>query len=241
MVRPAPPRDPWHNAPVGELSEQLLPRWFVILAVVSVPVAIAVFVVAFVMMGSGGDLPVAQRRPPPAAGLTHDVGEYAVGDSEPVAWPAEDCPLLEGVRIAGHDADLATLSGGLDALCGADLDPATAERVRAFAAAGGVVRFGVFEATGVDSAADLGGRQILVNAKFTQSNPAWIAPLLAHDTTLLDLGPDRAEAALAAREAEAAVCAELPGGGLRSRACQDAAALLAAADPIADLRAAGYR
>lgn len=241
MVRPAPARDPWRNAPVGELSEQLLPRWFVVLAVVSVPVAIAVFVAAFVMMGSADDVPVAERRPPPAAGLTHDVGEFVVGDTAPIAWDAAQCPLLAGVRIAGHGADLAALSGGLEALCAADLDRASTQRVRAFADAGGVVRFAVFEATGVDSAADLDGRRILVNGKFAQGTPAWIAPLVVHDVTLVDLGPQRAEAALAARQAEAAVCAQLFGDGLASRACDDAAALVAADDPVADLQAAGYR
>lgn len=241
MVRPAPPSDPWRNAPVGELSEQLLPRWFVITAVISVPVAIVVFVAALVVMGSAEETPLAERRPPPAAGLTHDVGEYAVGDTEPVTWTADGCPLLDGVRIAGHDADLEALSGGLDALCATDLGPATAERVRAFAAAGGVVRFAVFEATGVDSAADLDGERILVNGKFAHSTPAWIAPLIVHDVTLLDLGPGEAEAALAARQAEAAVCGYLFADGPRSRACDDAAALVDADDPLADLRAAGYR
>lgn len=241
MIRPAPPRDPWAKAPVGELSEQLLPRWFVLLAVASVPVAIAVFVAAFVTMRSTGDVDAAERRPPPAAGLTHAVGEFAVGVTEPVAYAAEDCPVLDGVRIAGADADLQVLTAGLDALCATDLDAATAERLSAFAGAGGVVRFAVFEATGVDSAADLDGERILVNAKFTQTTPAWIAPLVAHDVTVLDLGPGDAEAALAARRVEAAVCTELFADALPSRGCQDAAELLAADDPIADLRAAGYR
>lgn len=242
MIRPAPPTDPWRNAPVGELSEQLLPRWFVVLAVASVPVAIAVLVAAFVMMGSD-DVPVAERRPPPAAGLTHEVGELAVGDAEPVTWDAGECPVLAGVRIAGHSADLAALSAGLEALCAADLDTATAERVRAFADAGGVVRFAVFEATGVDSTADLDGRRILVNGKFAQSPPAWIAPLVVHDATLLDLDPREAEAALAARQAEAAVCRQLfdDDGRLPSRACDDAAALTGGDDPLAALQAAGYR
>ncbi|HVM00253.1 MAG TPA: hypothetical protein VM324_13255 [Egibacteraceae bacterium] len=241
MVRPAPPRDPWQNAPVGELQEQLLPRWFVVLALLSVPVAIAVFVAAFAMMRSADEVPVAERRPPPAGGLTHAVGEFAVGDAAPVHYDAGGCAMLEGIRIAGEQADLAVLSAGLDALCGADLEPATAERVRAFAAAGGVVRFAVFEATGVDSAAALDGPRILVNAKFTQTNPGWIAPLVAHDATLLALEPGRAEAAVVARRAEQEVCTALFTDLLPSRACDDADALLAVDDPVAALRAAGYR
>lgn len=240
MIRPAPPRDPWKNAPVGELQEQLLPRWFVILALVSVPVAIVTLVAAFATFGSG-DVPVAERRPPPAAGLTSAVGEIAVGDSDAVPYAAEDCPLVDGIRIAGEDADRAALSAGLDALCAADLDPTTAERIAAFAEDGGVVRFAVFEATGVDSTADLDGERILVNAKFSQTTPAWIAPLIAHDATLLALKPGEAESALTARRAEAAVCRSLFADALPSRACDDAAALVAAPDPIADLQEAGYR
>lgn len=239
MVRPAPPSDPWRNAPVGELQEQLLPRWFVLLAVVMVPLAIVAFLAAFLVFGSD-EVPVAERRPPPAAGLTHAVGEFAVGDSDPVAHDP-GCPLLDGVRIAGAEADLAVLAQGLDALCDADLAGATAERVAAFTAGGGVVRFAVFEATGVDSTADLDGERILLNAKFTQTQPAWIAPLVAHDVTLLDLGPGEAEAALAARAVEDAVCRELFTVVRPSRACDDAAELLAADDPLADLQAAGYR
>lgn len=240
VLRPAPPRDPWHNAPVGELQEQLLPRWFVILALVSVPVAIAALVAAFATFGSG-NVPVAERRPPPAAGLTSAVGELAVGDADPVTYTPEDCALVDGMRIAGEEADRAALSAGLDALCAAELDPATAERVGAFADAGGVVRFAVFEATGVDSTADLDGGRILINAKFSQTTPAWIAPLIAHDATLLALEPGEAESALAARRAEAAVCASLFADALASRACDDAAALVTAPDPLADLRDAGYR
>lgn len=239
MVRPAPPRDPWHDAPVGELGEQLLPRWFIVLAVVMVPVAIAA-VVAAVLVFDAAEVPVSERRPPPAGGLTHAVGELAVGASDPVAYDPR-CALLAGMRIAGEERDRAVLSAGLDALCDADLDDATAERVAAFAEDGGVVRFAVFEATGVDSSADLDGRRVLVNAKFSQMVPAWIAPLVAHDVTLLDLGPQRAEAALQARRVEHAVCTDLFAEVRPSRACEDAAGLLALDDPLAALRAAGYR
>ncbi|MDP8977393.1 MAG: hypothetical protein M3N17_02225, partial [Actinomycetota bacterium] len=84
-MTPAPPRrshprDPWRRAPVGELQEQLLPRWFVLTALVMVPVAAALAVAALV--SSGPDrLPVAARRPPPSDGLTSDVGRLRTGDS----------------------------------------------------------------------------------------------------------------------------------------------------------------
>lgn len=239
MVREAPPRDPWQDAPVGELGDQLLPRWFVILAVVMAPVAIAALVAAFLVYDAP-DVPVAERRPPPAAGLTHAVGELAVGPSAPVPHDP-GCELLEGVRIAGEERDRAMLSAGLDALCAADLDEVTAGRIAAFAQDGGVVRFAVFEATGVDSAADVDGGRILVNAKFSQTMAAWIAPLVAHDVTLVELGAQDAAAALQARRVEHAVCADLFADVRPSRACDDAAKLLALDDPLAALQAAGYR
>lgn len=239
MVRHAPPRDPWQDAPVGELGEQLLPRWFVILVVVAVPVAVAALVAAFVVYDAA-EVPVAERRPPPGDGLTHSVGELAVGTSAPVAHDP-GCELVEGMRIAGEERDRTVLSAGLDALCHADLDEATAERVAAFAEDGGVVRFAVFEATGVDSAAEVDGERILVNARFSQTYPGWIAPLVAHDVTLRELGPARAEAALRARRVEHAACTALFSDTRPSRGCDDAAELLALDDPLAALRAAGYR
>ncbi|MDQ3709712.1 MAG: hypothetical protein M3387_10505, partial [Actinomycetota bacterium] len=117
-------------------------------------------------------------------------------------------------------------------------------RLSAFAAAGGVVRFAQFEATGVDSTArlDTDPPVILVNARLTRTDPLWIAPLVAHDTTFFQ-GPDpgTAEAALAARQVEDLVCDRLLAGRRESRGCTDAEALLAMPDPLAALRAAGYR
>lgn len=243
MVRPAPPRDPWRNAPVGELQEQLLPRWFVILVLVTVPVAIAAVVAAFVVY-DGGQVPVAERRPPPDEQHTHAVGDMAVGPSQPQPYdPA--CPQLDGLRIAGEDADLAVLSTGLDALCVAELDDATRERLAAFAVAGGVVRFAVFETTGVDSTADLDGERVLLNAKFSHARPEWIAPLVAHDVTLLAMDPARTKSALQARRVEHALCTELFTDVFAdvpaSRGCADAEALLALDEPLEALQAAGYR
>ncbi|PSO52543.1 MAG: hypothetical protein BRC31_04570 [Actinobacteria bacterium QS_5_72_10] len=59
-------RDPYAESPVDELSEPVLPRWFVLLAVVTVPAAIAVFALAFPVLGGDDAVPPAQRRPPPA-------------------------------------------------------------------------------------------------------------------------------------------------------------------------------
>lgn len=236
-------RDPWRRTRVGELGDQLLPRWFVVLALVSVPLAVAAAVGAFAVFGPR-EVPVAERRPPPPASgdLTSDVGRFAVGASEPQAY-AEACPRLRGVQIAGTDADRQALRLGLAGLCNTTLPDEVDDRLRRFAAAGGVVRFAQFEATGVDSTARLGADPpvILVNARLQRTDPLWIAPAVAHDVTFLDADPATATGALVARRVEDLVCDRLLEGRRASRGCDDAEALLALPDPLAALRDAGFR
>jgi hypothetical protein len=242
--QPVPPRDPWAKVPVGELEEPLLPRWFVLLALLLVPVALAVFVVAFFAFTPDPDeLPPAARRPPPEGPFTHEIGRLEVGPNPPVAYAAP-CPELEGVQIAGTDVDQAALRRALAATCTALDDAAVAAAVEAFAGAGGVVRFAAFEATGVDSVVDRAADppRILVNARFAQAGrPRWISPLIVHDAVMLAGDPATAATALAAREAEAQTCDRVLGGEDRSRGCDDAAAIVALDDPLAALRQAGYR
>ncbi|MDP9405233.1 MAG: hypothetical protein M3O86_01310 [Actinomycetota bacterium] len=234
-------RDPWRRTRVGELQDQLLPRWFVLTAVASVPLAVAALVAAFVVFGPK-EVPVAARRPPPAGDLTNGVGRFNVGTSAPQPYP-EACPTLAGIRISGTAADQAALRTGLAGLCNTTLPEPVAARLSRFAAAGGVVRFAQFEATGVDSTARLGADPpvVLVNARLQRTDPLWIAPLVAHDTTYLDADPATAPGALAARQVEDLVCDRLLQGRRESRGCDDAEALLALPDPLAALREAGYR
>jgi hypothetical protein len=233
--------DPWRKAPVGELQEQLLPRWFVLLAVASVPVAIVVFVVAF-FAGGTQEVPAAERRPPPTERLTHDVGEIALGEAPPDAWQAQ-CPALEGIRVAGLASDLEALDAGLRAVCEADLDGPDEAAVAALAGRGAVVRFAAFELTGVDSTVERSTEPpiVLLNGRFTATDPTWIAPLIVHDAVLLAGDPAAAETALAAREAEHRVCQRLFADERPSRGCDDAAAVVALPDPLGALRDAGYR
>ena len=241
MPPPTNPRDPWRKAPVGELQEQLLPRWFVVLCVALVPVALLAGIAAFVVF-DGDPVPVEERRRPPAGDLTNDVGEYAVGKSEPVAY-AEACPLIEGVHIAGSEADQQALRLGLAGLCNVTLPQAIADRLSRFAGEGGVVRFAQFQSTGADSTAllDADPPQILLNAKLQRSDPLWIAPVVVHDTTFVVADPATAEGALEARRAEDLVCDRILGGRRESRGCDDAEELLGLPDPLTALRSAGYR
>lgn len=252
MLRPPPKLDPWRRAPVGELHDPLLPRWFVLTALVTAALAIAAFAGAFLVFRPR-HVPVAERRPPPGGQFTNAVGAWEVGPADPVAY-GEACPRLRGIRIAGGAADQAGLRRGLAALCNTRVDQPTEAALRWFAGHRGTVRFAAFEATGVDSTAsrstvqgpsghtDLEAPLILINARFARSDPWWIAPLVAHDAVLLhqDRTDGTAEWALAARRAEAEVCRELLAGRRPSRGCQDAETLLGLPDSLGALRAAGY-
>lgn len=233
--------DPWKDAPTEELQDQVLPRWFVLLGITTVLIALVTVVAAFTVFGRS-DVPVAQRRPPPPAqpaGRTHDVGEVQIGTAEPEVYDGA-CALLDGVRVAGTDRDTESLRRGLAGVCNlateTDVTDVTGG-LRSFAASGGVVRFATFEATGVDSTVDLGVPQILINARFSRSDPLQIAPLIAHDVIAMT-APGDAGTELSARISEADVCArlftDLP------RSCTDAANLVALPDPMTALLGAGY-
>lgn len=240
---PRHPRPVYEGARVEELEEPLLPRWFVLLALAAIPVALGVAVWAFVVFGPE-DVPVAERRPPPSPeGLTTDVGGYNVGESQ--ARPlASTCQLAQGIQAAGSETDRARISLAADALCDVTLPADVARRLVAFGQAGGEVRFAQFQSTGIDSTLDFSADppRLLLNARFARedTDPLWIAPLLVHDTTYLDLDPNQAASALAAREAEADVCADLFSTDRPSRACEDAQALLDLLDPVRALQAAGF-
>jgi hypothetical protein len=213
----------------------------VLLGLLLVPVAVAATIAAFAVFAPA-EILVAERRPPPAEGLTNAVGEYAVGDSQPQPY-ADACPRLAGVQIAGTAQDQRALRLGLAALCNTSLPDAIGDDLARFAEAGGVVRFAVFELTGVDSTAEIDAAppRILLNAKLQRTDPLWIAPLVAHDATVLGGDPATAETALEARRVEALVCERVLGGRRPSRGCDDARAVLDLLDPLTALRDAGFR
>lgn len=237
------PRDPWRRTRVGEQGDPLLPRWFAILAVLIVPAGLAVGVWAFLSAGRG-EVPVAERRPAHMGDLTTAVGELAAGDAAPQPLDA-DCPVVEGIRIAGEERDLSALRDGLARLCAVALPGEVVTPLRRFGSLSGVVRFAVFERTAVDTTARhvMGiGRPpvVFLNAKYSRTDAEWLAPLVVYESVMLAGDANRAETVLRAREAELTVCRTL---GLEDATpgCRDAAALLALPDPAAALGAAGYR
>ena len=250
---PRPVKSPYEGARVEALEEPLLPRWFVLLMVVAVPVAIGVALWALLSFGST-DLAVEARRPPPSpdSSLTTPVGQFAVGELEPVAIDPS-CPVLSGIHAAGTALDRQRIEFAIDALCEIRLPEDVGRRLQAFGQAGGVVRFAQFEATGIDSTLDPSGDVpvVLINARLAResTDPLWIAPLVVHDTTYLELEPGSVEGALDARRGEAEICARLfdPASSDAafpesdpSRACDDAQALLALPDPAAALQEQGF-
>lgn len=238
-------RSVYDGARVEELEEPLLPRWFVLLAVGLIPVALGVAVWAFVVFGPE-PVAVADRRPPPGevGMLTTGVGQYNIGSSEALTLPLTDCPLFRGIRAGGSTLDQQLIDTALSAYCEQRIPEAVARRMRAFAADRGVIRFAQFQATGVDSTLDLGEDPplILINARFAaeDTDPLWIAPLVVHDVTYLEEGLGTADAELQARELEVDACDKLFVDSRPSRACEDGQAVLDLLDPIRALEAAGY-
>ena len=245
MVRTARTRegaDPWARAPTDELQDQVLPRWFVLLAVVLVPVAAVVAVLAFLVTGTD-EVALGARRPPPAGGLTSAVGALEAVEA-PTAPLRAPCPLLRGVRVAGPEEDRSQLRAALGVLCDVDVTSPTRAALQDFAGQEGVVAFAAFRDSGVASTARIASGEpltVYVNRRFRETDPRAIAPLLVHDAVVRAGTPGSVDTALDARRAELAVCDQLRGRGLEaSRSCTDATALLDLDDPGAELRAAGY-
>lgn len=238
-------RDPYEGLPVdAEYGEPILPRWFVLALLGLVVAALVVGAIAFVGFGTGlvgGDeVPLAERRPPPEGGFATGVGEVAV-EAGPASPVTDACPEAAGVPVGGTDEERGRLAEALEAACAAAPDA-----LDTLADAGAEVRFAGFERTGVDAATDVTSDPpwVLVNGRYTAQDAALIVPLLAHEAALIDAavrGDDvgSVEVAVEARERQHAACGEALDAP--SRACEDAAALLAADDAAEQLREAGFR
>lgn len=237
-------RDPYAESPVDELSEPVLPRWFVLLAVVTVPAAIAVFALAFPVLGGDDAVPPAERRPPPADGeLTHDVGQVRVGSGEP--QPADvECDAARGLRVAGREPQRQRLHTALAALCELGAPGGVAPAIATLAEAEAVIRFAGFSRSGVPSTVDLGGQApvVLINVGFTRAQrPRWITPLIVHDAVTVAGRAGTIDTELAARRAELAACEALFDPEGLSANCRTARQLLAGEDPKGALADAGYQ
>ena len=240
---------------VAAIKARPWPRlpWWLWLAVAVTTVAMVV--VAVGIFGSVPDqLPVAARRSPPAANLSHGVGEFRV----PILLPADrdrlvrrqaGCPRLDQVTLVGTAGEVALLDAAATKLC-ALRSTAPIERARSgLQDARAVVAFAEFELTINESTTVFGAGppQVLVHSKFQQGEAAAdrVAVVLAHEGAhVADARPPDAVAELAARTTELEACDQLfTGGAQPNRGCADAAALLAPDDATAirRLKEAGYR
>jgi hypothetical protein len=212
-----------------------LPWWLWAAVVVGV---IGLVLAALGLLGQGSpDLPrLGERRTPPAAGLTHDLGRWQAAALEPNApgrsserfvRAAATCPRLAGLALAGTQEQVALLRLATDQVCALRSVGGIDQARTALREAGAVVTFATFERSGNESAALIApppGRQlalgsarvaVLINPKFVLGNPAEasrrIAVLLVHEGAHLAGGngaPDAA-AELNARKAEVAACDRL--------------------------------
>jgi hypothetical protein len=213
-------------------------------------------------------LPLAARRSPPVAGLTHGVGQWRAPALEAATagravTGTVECPRLAGLRLAGTADDVALLRLAADQVCALRSEGGIDQARAALQQAGAVVAFAGFSASGNESTALLDpqpglalGRSkvaVLVNGKFAGGRPERVAALLVHEGAHLAQRPAGAPAwlpsaaeELAARRTELAACGRLfasPNAVEANRGCQDASGLLAMGESaaLAALRTAGYR
>jgi hypothetical protein len=243
---PLPPlRD--DGLPTLATGEPVLARWFVIVMLLLVPVALAVMVVAWQATDREPSSTV-ERRPVGGPSITIDRGDAQFPEATRTQ-PGPDC--AEGATLVGDDSARAAARRALGATCQLvrDLDlPATAAGLEAWLATDALMRVGVFERSGVDASARLeDGRIVLeLNARFLFEDATRAAPALVHQLVLIGQrdwpgATITADAELTAAREQLLACARLilPAGP--PRACLDAQELLELDDPRAALIAAGFR
>lgn len=233
-------------------GEPVLARWFVILMLLLSLVAVGMTVVALTRRAAppAEVFPAAERRNPGTAEVTHERGDPQVAEDDTVEQTVTCAP---DVRLVGDEGGRVTLRRAFGVLCAQlDADDGSLAQVAAGLAAlddaAGIARVSLAAATGVDSSARIedGTPVIELAPKFQFDNARLAAPFLAHE--LFHLGsetwpgaPVDAAHELAAMRVQDEVCRALRvPADQRPRGCQDAAELLAADDPLAALRDAGY-
>jgi hypothetical protein len=243
---PLPPlRD--DGLPTLPTGEPVLARWFVLVMLLLVPVAIAVSVFAWRAADRDPPPPI-ERRVVGTATVTHDRGD-AVFPATEAAAPGPSC--AEGVRLTGDASAISAGRRALSATCqliaGGGL-PLAEEGLAAWLAADPSVRVGTFEASGVDASARVedGAIVLELNARYLFEDATRAAPVVVAELALIGQ-PDWPGAVVSAQAEAAALAEQLDACGRLSlpdgvpRPCRDAASLLASDDLVADLVAVGFR
>lgn len=234
-------------------GEPLLQRWFVIPMLVLVVAGLGVTVWMFSTLLAKDEIPVAERRPPGTAEVTHDRGQAVLNDTQETE-PGPGC--AERVEMFGDPGGRGTVRAALEATCGllgTGEFPEAERGLEVWQEAGAQIRVAVFELTGVEAStrvetiADSDAQQIVMelNPRF-QFEPGFrAAPMVIHE--LVHLGASwpgeavDADAELAAMQAQHRACETLNFDIEPPRGCLDAALLVDAPDAIEQLVDAGYR
>lgn len=244
-----PPLGPLRDdgLPTLPTGEPVLARWFVIVMLLLVPVAIAVSVLAW---------RATDREPPPAierrvvgtATITHDRGDALFPETDD-AEPGPSC--AETVTLTGDSSAISAARRALSATCQllatADL-PLARAGLEVWLANDPSIRVGTFERSGVDISARVEDGAIVVelNARYLFEDATRAAPVVVQQLGVI--GSAGWPGAVVSAQAEAAALAEqhlacgrlsLPDGV--PRPCRDAAELVASDDLVADLIRVGFR
>jgi hypothetical protein len=249
---PGPPADAHgplrtDGLPTLPTGEPVLQRWFVLLALVMVPVAIAVTVWAFLSVDRD-ELTAAERRPAGGPTVTIARGDAMLAQTQD-AQPGPGC--AQAIRIVGDPGSQTAAASALAGVCEL-IDrgdfPEVREGLVAWIAGGGQLRVATFELAGVESSARLEDDRLIVelNARFQFEAAIRGAPALAHQLVLLTDpawpgAPVGVTTELAGAEVQRRACEVLTLGDPAPRGCRDAVELLEADDPVGDLLAVGYR
>ena len=247
-VSPGGVGDGLPSAPDGE---PLLHRWFVIAMILLSVVAAVLSVVVLTSRTAPPEeaLPPAARRNPGTPTVTHDRGQIVLSETQEEETGVACAPE---VRLVGDAGGRATAARALRTLCaqlaqnprGLEL---AAEGLAILDAEGGIIRIALGAATGVDSSARVEDGTLVVELapKFQFDDATEAAPFLAHELAHVagerwpGAAPDAPDE-LAALRVQAISCERLLLGEDAPRGCGDAAAVLEAADPLRELREAGY-
>jgi hypothetical protein len=243
------PPMPDGGLPTAPDGTPLLQRWFLLIMIPLVLAGLVVIGFALASAFRPVEFSPAERRPPGGPTETHDTAGRVSGESTDTE-PASGC--AEGVAVQGDPgaraAGLRALSAACQLLASGDF-PLASAGLDAWVAQGSgnaVLRFVVFQRTGLDSTILHEGDQLILELgnKFIFDDATEAAPTLIHE--LAHLGQDwpttqpTAEDELAAMEAQDLACARIAVRQDPPRTCLDSDEFFELDDPVSSLRDAGW-
>lgn len=233
----------------GPRLVEAMPRLLLILFVVLGVVALVGSITLLLRPPDRGEVPLGERRAPPAPPFSHDPVEVFAAPTPP-AIPATEarCEEVAGVRAIGGASFVRRMERLLQRACevaGPGVPQVLAESVAGLR--GTELRIAEFTRSGLETTADRAEGVIYVNLKFTRRDTPLedLLPPLLHDAWhLLRPGSEiTASDELVARTVEVEACRAFINPDRWPRWCADAKALtdLPSQDAIELLVSAGFR